>query len=92
MKQKTKEQIVDFPNLHRLGIQVHSNPSFHILINDLKKVLDKKQIERFHEYFGIQTCPCVKNGPAVYPWDAEAVLERMFSGRLTGTQHPALWD
>ena len=42
--------------------------------------------EQFSEMFGIQTC--TMHGP--YPWDCEAVLERIASGNLTGTQ--LCWD
>jgi len=38
------------------------------------------------EYYGVQTASI--HGP--YPWDVEAVLERMYSGRLSGSQ--ANWD
>ena len=43
-------------------------------------------IETFSKLFGCQTCG--SNG--MYPHDVEAVLERMMSGKLTGTQ--LLWD
>lgn len=49
----------------------------------LKKGMDR---ELFSKLFGCQTA-CDK-GP--YPYDVEAVLERMMSGKLTGTQ--LHWD
>ena len=58
-------------------------PDIHDNIGQLKKI-DKQ----FSEMFGIQTC--LVDGP--YAWDVEAVLERIASGRLTGTQHPMGWD
>ena len=43
-------------------------------------------VETFGRLFGVQTC-----GPnGLYPWDVEAVLERMMSGKKTGTQ--LVWD
>ena len=51
---------------------------------------DEKAPDTFNELFGVQTCPCIPGMDAVYAWDAEAVLERMLSGKLTGTQ--LTWD
>lgn len=42
---------------------------------------------RFEKLFGIGHTQAME-GP--YPWDVEAVLERMASGRLIGSQ--AVWD
>lgn len=44
----------------------------------------------FSNLFGVQTCPEVDGKLMLYAWDVEAVLERMYSGRLTGSQ--LLWD
>lgn len=64
-----------------------------VLSEDIKKVLTKKQFKLFNEYFGIQTCPILSDGRlALYIWDSEAVLVRIFENKLTGTQHPDLWD
>ena len=53
----------------------------------LKSFLEKNGIKkRFAELFGIQTQ--VMDGPFAH--DVEAVLERMASGKLKGTQ--LLWD
>jgi hypothetical protein len=43
---------------------------------------DGLDVEKYSELYGIQTQ--YVDGP--YPWDVEAVLERMMSGRLVGTQ------
>lgn len=45
-------------------------------------------LQLFYKLYGVQTQGI--NGAYVY--DVEAVLERIFSGKLTGTQHPDLWD
>jgi hypothetical protein len=47
---------------------------------------DGLDLEEYSELYGIQTQ--YVDGP--YPWDVEEVLERMMSGKLTGTQ--LLWD
>jgi hypothetical protein len=54
----------------------------------LDKALKNSGIDRdkFSEYFGMQTC----HEGGLYPWDVEPVLERMMSGKLTGTQ--LYWD
>ena len=49
---------------------------------ELMKKLGKKNAEIFNEYFGCQTVG--ENG--LYVYDVEAVLVRMFEGKLTGTQ------
>lgn len=76
-----------YANLERLGVAIHERDGIrYIHWDDLKKVLTEKQLERFNKLFGIQTC--FVDGP--YAHDVEAVLERMFTGKLTGTQRD--WD
>lgn len=74
-----------YPRLDQLGVEVHKYlDCSYVDGTELATalMLNKINVAQFHEYFGVQTC-CEK-GP--YPWDVEAVLERMMSGRLTGTQ------
>ena len=85
-----KKATILYPNLTNLGISISDDPVSHVLVKDLERNLSKGNIVKFHEYFGVQTCPLVESGPAVYPWDAEAVLERIFNGKLIGSQ--ANWD
>ena len=82
----------EYPNLAKLGIKVYKKPVSHIRILELEKALKKHNLskEKFNEYFGVQTCPVVPLWRAIYPWDAEAVLERMINNKLTGTQ--LFWD
>lgn len=77
------KQVIEifYSNLTRLNIPI----SGHIVLReDLIKGLKKAKIsiKLFKKYFGIQTCP----SGGVYPWDAEAVLERIRTGKLIGTQ------
>ena len=59
----------------------------YVTLADLSKALKTKgRRSKFHKLFGVQTCP--ESG--LYPWDVEAVLERMASGRLQGSQK--FWD
>lgn len=82
---------VKYPNLERLGIPVYHSSVGYVLCADIDAKLSPMQRALFNELFGIQTCPVIEGkGPAVYPWDADAVLERMFSGKLTGSQ--LIWD
>lgn len=72
-------------------IPVHSTEHVeYVLCKDIDARLSPVAHAKFNEYFGIQTCPVVPEGPAVYPWDAEAVLERIASGKKTGSQ--LIWD
>ena len=55
---------------------------------DLEAGLIRNKINRdlFDKYFGIQTCPT----GGCYPWDCEAVLERVINKKLIGSQK--YWD
>jgi hypothetical protein len=79
----------DYPRVESLGINVKFDrgvpfiPWQHLDERLKESGVDKR---RFDKLFGVQTC--LERGP--YPWDVEAVLERMFSGKLVGTQ--LFWD
>jgi hypothetical protein len=77
-----------YPRIDSIGLVVHEEPVAHVKRLELKDALVRAGIDlpRFYDLFGVQTCYI--EGP--YPWDVESVLERLKSGRLTGTQ--AVWD
>ncbi len=77
-----------YNRIEQLGIVITENPIEHIEFDVLDKALKNNGIDRdkFSEYFGMQTC----HEGGLYPWDVESVLERMMSGKLTGTQ--LYWD
>ena len=83
-------QAEEYPNIRRLGIRILTEPCACVLDEDLKKVMKPRQYAQFCDLFGIQTCPVVELGTAMYAWDVEDVLERMSTGRRHGSQ--ALWD
>ncbi len=78
----------DYPRIADIGLTIHTEPCHHVKRTELKAALEKAGIDlpRFYDLFGVQTCYI--DGP--YPWDVESVLERMKSGKRTGTQ--AVWD
>lgn len=77
-----------YNRIDQLGIVITESPIDHIEFDVLDKALKNSGIDadKFNEYFGMQTC--YEKG--LYPWDVEPVLERMMSGKLTGTQ--LYWD
>ena len=77
-----------YPRVKELGLRVYKRPCAHIKWEHLDAKVKEAGLDRekFGDLFGIQTC--YARGP--YPWDVEAVLERMMSGQLTGTQK--YWD
>ena len=80
-----------YPHINRLGLKIYNEPISHILPDDLDKVMSKADRKKFSEYFGIQTMLLRDDMRAgLYLWDVEAVLERMYSGKLTGSQ--LNWD
>ena len=82
--QKAKEK---YPRIKQFGISpIEAHGMEVVPPAELKRVLNKKQQKQFDELFGAQTY--IVEG--FYAWDVEAVLERMKSGRLTGTQLD--WD
>jgi hypothetical protein len=76
---------VRFPRLSSLGIPVHGGS---VKGRELKEGLKRNHLDGkiFSKLFGVQTC----SGVGPYARDVEAVLERMLSGKLTGTQ--LFWD
>lgn len=83
---KTKEQ---YPYIKKLGLTIITrcpNSIPGIDGRELHRKLTKEQSKLFFEYFGCQTMG--ENG--MYIYNVEAVLERIFSGKLTGTQF--FWD
>lgn len=90
--QKARVQFwTEYPEIYKLGVQVdieELGPPF-VPRDDLHDALKAKSDaydKKFSELFGVQTCHM--RGP--YPWDVEAVLVRMNTGKLVGTQ--LLWD
>jgi len=76
-----------YPRIYELGLEVELEPIAHVPSKMLGLALKKAKIaKKFSELFGIQTRYIA--GP--YPWDVEAVLERIASGKLTGSQLD--WD
>lgn len=77
-----------YPRIDSIGLVVHEEPVAHVKRLELKDALVRAGIDppMFYDLFGVQTCYI--EGP--YPWDVESVLERLISGRRTGTQ--AVWD
>ena len=81
----------DYPRLEKLGVKINMEPFPHVRNEELNDALKKAgmSVEKFSEYFGVQTCLMCDDGTAgLYPWDCESTLERLISGKLTGTQ---LW-
>ena len=73
-------------------MSIGEEPIAHVMAEELNEALDRAELSvtEFNELFGVQTCPLINGQHGLYPWDVEAVLERMISGKLTGTQ--AFWD
>lgn len=70
-------------NKFGLKIQPYSEGLEYIEWDELKDKLKELKITgKFNNYFGCQTCTIF--GP--YPWDVEAVLQRIFNDKLVGTQ------
>jgi hypothetical protein len=77
----------DFPRLEALTVSIRGHG---VVASELRAKLGAEKAAEFHELFGVQTCPFVDGQPGLFAWDAEAVLERMASGKRTGTQ--LFWD
>jgi hypothetical protein len=72
-----------YKRIDESGLEVHNNGMDYVKREDLKKLLKKRGWTRlFGKYYGIQTS-CML-GP--YAHDVEAVLERIISGELKGSQ------
>jgi hypothetical protein len=79
----------EYPRIHKLGLTIVTKcPNSIPGINgeELAQKLGKKKTKIFSDLFGCQTC----GGNGMYVYDVEAVLERMASGKLQGTQK--FWD
>lgn len=74
-----------YPRIAELKVRVYRNPMHHVKRKELTSALGDKQA-KFNKLFGIQTC--FVEGPDAH--DVEAVLERMASGKLVGSQ--LHWD
>lgn len=74
-----------YKRIQQFKIKVYDKGNY-VKWEDIRKALNKPQLKLFGKYFGIQTCD--SRGP--FPWDVEAVLERIVSKKLTGTQLD--WD
>lgn len=76
-----------YPRLKKLGVPIHDVEGYPVVPwESLASKLSAEEHKRFSKLFGVQTC--VQSG--CFAYDAEAVLERMATGRLTGTQLD--WD
>jgi len=80
-----KKQEFDYPRINQLGLTIitknpHAIPGINF--KELAEKLGEEKSKIFNDLYGCQTCG--ENGAYIY--DVEAVLERMFSGKLTGTQ------
>jgi len=73
-----------YPRIFALGLEVKTDQALdYVKWDDLKKALRKHKItKKYGEYYGCQTA--FEYGPFAH--DVEAVLERIFSGILIGTQ------
>ena len=85
----------NYPRCRELGIPVHEEVLEHVLPLELNRAVGEKLggpggVKKFHQMFGIQTGAVIGGKAALYAWEVEAVLERMMSGRLTGSQKH--WD
>jgi hypothetical protein len=83
-----KFEMSEYPRCKQIGVSVIEHPIHHVNRQELNECLVKAGLnpETYSELYGVQTQ--ILEGP--YAWDVEAVLERMMSGKLTGTQ--LLWD
>jgi hypothetical protein len=83
---KTKNK---YPLLEKLGIKVYSpEKDSYVLWDDVNKVIKDKNIDKkmFADFYGVQTQGAY--GP--FPYDIEAVFQRIINNKLTGTQ--LFWD
>ena len=82
-----------YPRLKELGIPIIDGSvrgtDLKLALKGLDEKIGKKtgtSGRQFSKFYGVQTC----SGVGSYAHDVEAVLERMLSGNLTGTQ--LHWD
>lgn len=84
-----KEQFKkSYPFIYEIGasVDVYDIGTPFVPRNSIRSALSQADFETFSNLFGCQTMS--EHGP--YPWDVEAVLVRMLTGKLTGTQ--LIWD
>ena len=83
---------MQYKRLQELGITVYSQPTAHVKSDELKAALQRAGLSEstFNTIFGAQTMLLCEGKGCPYPYDVEAVLERMLSGKQTGTQ--LIWD
>jgi len=74
----------EYKRCREIGVTIIQEPMNHVNRNNLHECLMKAGMspELYSKLYGVQTQYI--GGP--YAWDVEAVLERMMSGKLTGTQ------
>lgn len=70
-------------NIKRLGISLVNGC---VPYEEIDRVVEPERREEFNDLFGIQTCSI----DGMYQHDVEAVLQRMYSNKLTGSQ--LIWD
>ena len=78
--------------IEQIGLTIYKEPIPHVRDKELKEALDNAGMsnELFDKLFGVQTGIVVDGEMCLYDYDVEAVLERMMSGKVTGTQ--LFWD
>lgn len=81
-----------YPFIDKLGIPVYLEGNCpYVLSEDIRKVLNKEQMKIYSNLFGAQTGICTKDGKCgSYPSDVNSCLERVLTGKRTGSQ--LLWD
>jgi len=77
-----------YPQLNKLNLTIVAKPVPHVRWDDIEKAtLATPGLYRYVNE-GLTGQTCYREG--CYPWDLEALLERFFTGRKTGTQ--LVWD
>jgi hypothetical protein len=78
---------MDYPRITELGLTVRAAECGLSYVDraELREALGPK-LARFNRLLGLQTA--IREG--VYPWDVESALERLTTGKLTGSQKE--WD
>lgn len=90
-KKDSKKLNEIYPRIYELGLVVIREPVDYIPSKKINKILRKLCLtKKFSDYYGIQTGLLIDGEIGFYAWDVEAVLERIFSGKLIGTQK--FWD
>lgn len=92
MKKKKSPSVDPYPQIKKLGLNITVKSGIDCISSkEIDRVFNEADRKKFSEYFGVQTCILLDDGAVgLYCWDVEAVLERMNSGKLIGTQK--YWD